>query len=869
MTSVPEYYQVTPPKDESHGELVQSFDELNNVLTHISQRTTGPQGEPGPIGLTGSQGSQGDRGIQGVPGEDAEGNAYYSDFNEVDQGIVGGGNTIKAFVDAIVSNNATISLKHNSGGATTVYTLDTDEDIPVNIKLRIEPGAIIDGTGTLTISSMDDGFHQRFGSSITILFNAGDGTSQIHPEWWGEFPNGYSDHGALNKAIAAANSIGSASGYDDPEIVVRPGRYYVAHNTLSTIKTNFRAPNTYFSAINNSVADGSLFKLDFSEWPEAHNIVEIGTVLGRDTMVIGGTHYNYAVQVLAGDTCTMKIGALLGVHTGLLIDASIENKHIGMWNIDIGSVGGCERGTYVQCGDDTGVSAGVEGMKINIHYSFYTDLALELETDVGVVGGTPIHITGCQFNINGLEIHYPANLNGIRVSGVGTHSNTIKVPGSFMPSATCNMLTMANDAYDNLFEFCHFDWGYITNTTGGYNIFRATSNVNMTVPALSISAQGRSEIMGTAAPTSGQWRQGDRCWNTSFASITDTLFWTCSVSGAPGTWLTISLHDAAHTIASHSDTTATGAELNELTDGSDTTLHDHDGISENSAARHAESHTVVSHSDTDATGAELDELTDNSIADTLHRHSELVAPDGSPDPALSVDNDGDITMVGTAQIIDSFLSEMYLRLNYYGSGNRYAIVDLVGDDTHVDYGLRLLRNNTGANTDSHIQHRGTGKLLIRTDDAGDIELGTNSLVRLTISSAGKITLSSGTDINEFSIDGTLAGNSDDAVPTEKAVKTFFINNGGFQTLDDTGTPSVSGGSLFLTGGTTAITFLDDGVAGQIVTILNDSDNGLVMTDGAAFHLNTNADWTTYHRQTLTMLCTPNSEWVEIARGYQT
>lgn len=93
-----------------------------------------------------------------------------------------------------------------------------------------------------------------------------------------------------------------------------------------------------------------------------------------------------------------------------------------------------------------------------------------------------------------------------------------------------------------------------------------------------------------------------------------------------------------------------GAEVNnmsdasvlDLTDGGDTILHDHDGISENSAARHAESHTVVSHSDTSATGAELNTLTDNSIANSLHRHSELVASDGDPDPALSVDADGKV-----------------------------------------------------------------------------------------------------------------------------------------------------------------------------------------------------------------------------------
>lgn len=75
----------------------------------------------------------------------------------------------------------------------------------------------------------------------------------------------------------------------------------------------------------------------------------------------------------------------------------------------------------------------------------------------------------------------------------------------------------------------------------------------------------------------------------------------------------------AHTIAFH-DTSATGAELDELTDGSDTTLHDHAGISENTAARHAESHNIASHNDTTTTGTELDEL--SGAGDTsLHYHS--------------------------------------------------------------------------------------------------------------------------------------------------------------------------------------------------------------------------------------------------------
>ncbi|KKK75081.1 hypothetical protein LCGC14_2877330, partial [marine sediment metagenome] len=49
--------------------------------------------------------------------------------------------------------------------------------------------------------------------------------------------------------------------------------------------------------------------------------------------------------------------------------------------------------------------------------------------------------------------------------------------------------------------------------------------------------------------------------------------------------------------------------------------------------------TIAAH-DTTATGANLTSLTDNSIADTLHRHSELVASDGTPDPVVSIDAAG-------------------------------------------------------------------------------------------------------------------------------------------------------------------------------------------------------------------------------------
>jgi len=74
----------------------------------------------------------------------------------------------------------------------------------------------------------------------------------------------------------------------------------------------------------------------------------------------------------------------------------------------------------------------------------------------------------------------------------------------------------------------------------------------------------------------------------------------------------------------------------------------HDNLVDVSADdHHAELHSIASHNDTSATGAQLNTLTNNSIADTLHRHSELVASDGSPDPVLSINASGQGEIIGS------------------------------------------------------------------------------------------------------------------------------------------------------------------------------------------------------------------------------
>jgi hypothetical protein len=116
-------------------------------------------------------------------------------------------------------------------------------------------------------------------------------------------------------------------------------------------------------------------------------------------------------------------------------------------------------------------------------------------------------------------------------------------------------------------------------------------------------------------------------------------------------------------------------------------------------------------------------LTDNSVVDTLHRHSKLVASDGSPDPALSVDKAGNVG-IGTVDPKDKLdvrgtitTSGSNIELTQQASGNRYSYIDFHGDDTYTNYGLRVIRYNTGANAESRIHHRGTGILRLYTQES--------------------------------------------------------------------------------------------------------------------------------------------------------
>ena len=144
-------------------------------------------------------------------------------------------------------------------------------------------------------------------------------------------------------------------------------------------------------------------------------------------------------------------------------------------------------------------------------------------------------------------------------------------------------------------------------------------------------------------------------------------------------------------------------------------------------------------------------------------NAEVVVNDGSDDVDFRVESDSTAHMLfvnggtnrvgiatsspsallhvaGTCRVGIDDTSNALLEIGAGATGSRNAILDFVGDTTYTDYGLRVIRGNGGANTNSTIEHRGTGAFLIKAREAGAITFTTDNTERFRVTSDGKMLL---------------------------------------------------------------------------------------------------------------------------------
>lgn len=182
------------------------------------------------------------------------------------------------------------------------------------------------------------------------------------------------------------------------------------------------------------------------------------------------------------------------------------------------------------------------------------------------------------------------------------------------------------------------------------------------------------------------------------------------------------------------------------------------------------------------------------------------------------------------------------------NASSYLIEELV-DDGASEQWLKVHSKNWRFD---HIDAQGTGTGAIAT--AGAIRLPNNVPIRARDNGdTANINLIAADTNDRAALGGT---STDTSIAGGLKLRNV-------QTLDDTGTPSISNGNVFTTGGTTAITAFDDPINGQIIYII--SSHSVTITDASTLNLSGAANYDMTADDTLT-LAFNGTNWYELGRS---
>jgi hypothetical protein len=106
--------------------------------------------------------------------------------------------------------------------------------------------------------------------------------------------------------------------------------------------------------------------------------------------------------------------------------------------------------------------------------------------------------------------------------------------------------------------------------------------------------------------------------------------------------------------------------------------------------------------------------------------------------------------IGTTYLGQGVSGSAVLELGQGRTADGSTYIDMMGDTTYTDYGLRIIRNS-GANGGAQIVSRGTGSLTLSTQDAASIGFQTQLTNRMVITSAGLIALGTSTAVGNSQV----------------------------------------------------------------------------------------------------------------------
>ena len=140
---------------------------------------------------------------------------------------------------------------------------------------------------------------------------------------------------------------------------------------------------------------------------------------------------------------------------------------------------------------------------------------------------------------------------------------------------------------------------------------------------------------------------------------------------------------------------------------------------------------------------------------------------GTTSPAQALDVNGNIRGVGAST------EDRFFEIGGGRTGNGNSFIDFIGDTTYTDYGARIIRSNSGPNTATLFQHRGTGPLSFRAQDAGIVNVYTNNAERMRVTSAGDLLV--GKTSAGYATDGFEARASWYASVSDSGATPFLVN----------------------------------------------------------------------------------------------